>query len=194
MDMQFWTIIFFLVLISTLLIIVLALGFYIVFNKKRLETSSDQTLNSTTNQTKDYKNIKRNLGHVITDEQPVQNCHIHDDVHAEAFCSICKDALCENCIREDENVYFCSEHFQLYLRSEWIELDTVTTTPNNPEDGMYIYKFQEMIWKDNQTPTFITTHYKIDIEKDHIESEVKLMAREEEKADLKGKLNPVKNQ
>jgi hypothetical protein len=181
---QFWTILFFLILISGLLIAVLCLGFYIVFKNK----------NNTPSESKDTNEDK--IGPktpTVVDAQPVENCHRHDKIQAQAFCSICKLALCEDCVRDDENIYFCQDHFQLYLQSDWVELETVTTTPNNPEEGMYLYEFKEKIWKENKTPTFVTTHYKIDVENDHIESEVKLMARKEEQPNLKTKISPIKH-
>ena len=184
-------------LISCLLVAVLALGFYFLFNKKQLQTEKYLREHSLNKKAKESVNIELKVSdalkakHSVVDGPPVENCHVHDEVQAQAFCSICKSALCENCVREDENIYFCAEHFRLYLNEDWVELETVFTTPNNPEDGMYIYEFHERMWTEDQTPTFITTHYKIDVELDHIESEVKLMVRKEEKDLLKKKLSQI---
>ncbi|MBT7611550.1 MAG: hypothetical protein HN576_17470 [Bacteriovoracaceae bacterium] len=183
MDTQFWIILFFLILISGLLITVLGLAFYIVFTNNNAKTDS----------AKNTEAIKKNAAPCTIDAPPLVNCHHHDKIQAQAFCSICKLALCEDCVRDDKNIYFCQDHFQLYLQSDWVELETVTTNPNHPEDGMYIYEFKEKIWLENNTPTFVTIHYKIDVESDHIESELKLMARKEEKKFLKEKISPLKH-
>jgi hypothetical protein len=173
-------------LISFLLVAVLVLVFYFIFNNKEKKAHSNnvnsQDIDLTASNALKAKNSS-------LEGPPVDNCHIHKEVSAQAFCSICKLSLCENCVLEDENLYFCSGHFQLYLNEEWVELETIITTPNNSEDGMYIYEFHETIWNERQIPTFITTHYKIDVESDHIQSEVKLMVRIVEKDHLKIELS-----
>lgn len=101
-------------------------------------------------------------------------CENHPEVASVGSCLICEDVFCEKCLVEHENMYFCKEHFKTFANNKWKQITDVKTTPNTPEDGLYIYHFKRHIWKDKQTPSFVLTHYKINIEEDFIESFVQL--------------------
>ncbi len=116
------------------------------------------------------------------------NCYNHPQIPSTGTCSICNKTFCETCLKEFEKLNFCTNHYQLFLKHEWDEIDTVKTTPDQPEKALYLYRFKEKIWAKDNIPTYIITHYKINIDDDHIESHVKLFARKEEVVLLKEKL------
>lgn len=101
-------------------------------------------------------------------------CENHPDVASVGSCLICEDVFCEKCLIEHENMYFCKEHFKTFANNKWKQITDVKTTPLTPEDGLFVYHFKRHLWKDKQTPSFVLTHYKINIEEDFIESFVQL--------------------
>ena len=177
MEMKFILILFFLVLISVLLVALLCALFYIIFRNKN---KSGPDINIT----EEAKTKEREEDEDLL-EPILANCDVHKNERAVALCSVCKTSMCDHCVREDENIYFCSTHFKTYISSEWVELTSVRTTADSPEAGIHIYHFQESLWQKEKTPTYIVTHYKIDVTDDQIESHVKLMVRKEDKELLK---------
>ncbi len=115
-------------------------------------------------------------------------CANHDSEKAVALCAVCSKTLCEECASEAENLYFCSEHFQTYLEHEWISLTNIKTTPDNPSEGVALYEFKDKLWSSEHVPTFIVTHYRINIENDFIESYVQLHVRKDDEDMLKEKI------
>jgi len=115
-------------------------------------------------------------------------CFKHPEQIAVSACAICAQLLCENCVREHETLQFCPEHFEMFLNYKWVEIETVATTPQTPERGMYLYEFKERSWNDSGKPSYIMTHYKINVENDLIESYIKLYVREEDIQELKAKI------
>ncbi len=107
-------------------------------------------------------------------------CENHPEIPSVGSCLICEDVFCEKCLIEHENMYFCKEHFKTFANNKWKQITDVKTTPNSPEDGLFIYHFKRHIWKTNQTPSFVLTHYKINIEEDFIESFIQLNVLENE--------------
>ena len=118
-------------------------------------------------------------------------CHIHEKEHAKGTCSICEKSFCESCLMEHEGITFCSEHLKTYSENKWIDITNIKTTPNNPEAAIYVYKFKKEQWKEFNIPTFIVTHYKINIDGDHIESYVMLYVRSQDEEALRNKLNQI---
>jgi hypothetical protein len=54
------------------------------------------------------------------------------------------------------------------------------TTPDTPELGLYIYNFKRELWLKKSIPSFVMTHYKINIDNDYIESFIQLNVREDD--------------
>lgn len=111
-------------------------------------------------------------------------CENHPDVPSTGACLICEDVFCEQCLIEHEGLYFCKEHFKIFASNKWKQITDVKTTPNTPEDGLYIYHFKRHLWKDKKIPSFVLTHYKINIEEDFIESFIQLNVVEEKAEEL----------
>lgn len=119
-------------------------------------------------------------------------CENHPDVPSVGSCLICEDVFCEQCLIEHDSLYFCKEHFKTFANNKWKQITDVKTTPNTPEDGLYIYHFKRHIWQDQKIPSFVLTHYKINIEEDFIESFIQLNVVEEKAEDLLGEIEKFK--
>lgn len=111
-------------------------------------------------------------------------CENHPDVPSVGSCLICEDVFCDQCLIEHDGLYFCKEHFKTFANNKWKQITDVKTTPDNPEDGMYIYHFKRHLWNDKKMPSFVLTHYKINIEEDFIESFIQLNVLEDKAEDL----------
>ena len=116
-------------------------------------------------------------------EEPVVEkffCHNHPEEQSMGSCLICEEVFCENCLVEHDGLYFCKEHFRVYAGNKWKQITDVKTTPDTPMDGLYIYHFKRKVWKEQNIPSFILTHYKINIESDFIESFIQLNVLEKD--------------
>lgn len=107
-------------------------------------------------------------------------CIHHKDSPSVGSCLICEEVFCEECLVEHESMHFCKEHFRIFATHKWKQITDVRTTPDTPEDGLYIYNFKRDIWLNKNVPSFVMTHYKINIENDYIESFIQLNVREED--------------
>lgn len=101
-------------------------------------------------------------------------CENHPDEPSVGACLICENVFCEKCLIEHEGMFFCKEHFKIFANNKWKQITDVKTTPATPEDGLYIYHFKRHLWNDLKQPSFVLTHYKINIEEDFIESFIQL--------------------
>ena len=115
-------------------------------------------------------------------------CANHSLEKAVALCAVCSKCLCDECSSGAENLYFCSDHFQTYIDHEWVTLTNIKTTPDNPTQGIALYQFRDDLWNKSEIPTFIVTHYRINIENDYIESYVQLHVRKEDQEVLSEKI------
>ncbi len=123
-----------------------------------------------------FTNLKRS-------ETPIVErfyCIHHTEAPSVASCLICEEVFCASCLVEHESMHFCKEHFRIFANCKWKQITDVRTTPDTPEEGLYIYNFKREIWLDKNIPTFVMTHYKINIENDFIESFIQLNVREED--------------
>lgn len=136
----------------------------------------------------------KKFSHLKKPEHIVESFHCshHPDIPSVASCLICEEVFCENCLVEHESMHFCKEHFRIFANSKWTQITDVRTTPDTPEEGLFIYNFKRDIWKDKNIPTFVMTHYKINIENDFIESFVQLNVREEDVEKLSREIEKYK--
>lgn len=132
----------------------------------------------------------------VTEEHIVEKfyCSNHPDAQSVGGCLICEDVFCENCLIEHDGLYFCKEHFRIFANNKWKQITDVKTTPDTPIDGLYVYHFKRKIWKENNVPSFILTHYKINIENDFIESFVQLNVIESEADRLEAEIKKYQAQ
>ncbi len=132
----------------------------------------------------------------VSEEHIVEKfyCSNHPDAQSVGGCLICEDVFCENCLIEHDGLYFCKEHFRVFANNKWKQITDVKTTPDTPIDGLYVYHFKRKLWKEENMPSFILTHYKINIENDFIESFVQLNVIESEADRLEAEIKKYQAQ
>ncbi len=111
-------------------------------------------------------------------------CTNHKDQNSIGGCLICEDVFCEACLVEHEGMYFCRDHFKIFANNKWKQITDQITTPETPEDGLYIWDFKRYLWKEKSIPSFVLTHYKINVDNDFIESYVQLNVEENRSEEL----------
>jgi hypothetical protein len=96
------------------------------------------------------------------------------------ICAICEEAFHEKELFEHEKLHFCRTHYQLILNYEWKVIKKVISNANSPEAAISIYQTKQQLWNEKDIPSYIATHYKIDIDENLIESHVLLLVREQD--------------
>lgn len=172
-----------LILLTVILTAILGLIVYMIFFKKK-----ERIVEASENNDSGKASPKEQIVKPKVDAPVLTTCAVHEESRAVNVCAICAEQLCELCVREDENIVFCPEHFKTYVDHKWVEITNIRTTPSTPEASAHVYDFKKKIWKNEGKPSFVVTHYKIDIDNDQIESYVKLMVREEEEKELSTQL------
>ncbi|RPJ75443.1 MAG: hypothetical protein EHM20_08930 [Alphaproteobacteria bacterium] len=119
-------------------------------------------------------------------------CIHHKQAPSVGSCLICEEVFCADCLVEHESMHFCKEHFRTFANYKWKQITDERTTPDTPEDGLYIYNFKRDLWLNKNIPSFVMTHYKINIENDFIESFIQLNVREEDVEKLSRELELFK--
>ena len=125
---------------------------------------------------------------------PVQSqyfCINHTEIHSTGICNICERPFCTKCLKEYDKLFFCFEHSMTYLENKWEVLDTVMSDPNDSTVGEYLCKFKEDIWKED-IPSYIVTHYRINVEHDYIESFTSLYVNVKIATELSNRLENIK--
>jgi hypothetical protein len=107
-------------------------------------------------------------------------CPNHPDEPGEAQCAICDELFCRVCIRPFKTLHYCKEHLALIMRHDWVEVLTLKTSTTDPEEGVRLYDRKKTVFQSNGFPTYVETHYKIDVDSDHIETYLKLFAIDEQ--------------
>lgn len=164
------------IIIVLLLVIILALLSIIILVLKKNSHSQQQVEENKTVEQSAIRDFSEDF------------CLIHEKTQSQGQCAICTSSFCGDCLREDEGLNFCSEHFRFYLSQNWTELKTVRTTPDTPETAMPFYNLKDKLWREEKIPTLIRTHYKIDVEEDIIESHVKFISRPEDSINVSEQL------
>lgn len=119
-------------------------------------------------------------------------CIHHKDAPSVGSCLICEEVFCADCLVDHESMHFCKEHFRTYANHKWKQITDIRTTPDTPQDGLFIYNFKHVLWDHKNIPSFVMTHYKINIENDYIESFIQLNVREEDVEKLSLELEKYK--
>jgi hypothetical protein len=104
------------------------------------------------------------------------------------MCAICDRLYCKSCIKPYRTMHFCKEHLPLVMRYEWDEVLTLKTSTTDPEQGVKLYEIKKELFERDEIPTFVETHYKINVDQDHIETYLVLFGIRENVPDLKSKL------
>ncbi|MFA6237279.1 MAG: hypothetical protein WC635_08150 [Bacteriovorax sp.] len=128
-------------------------------------------------------------------EEPIVEkyyCIHHREAPSAGSCLICEEVFCVDCLVDHESMHFCKEHFRIFASHRWKQITDIRTTPDTPEEGLFIYNFKRDLWLNKNIPSFVMTHYKINIENDFIESFIQLNVREEEVEKLSHELEDFK--
>lgn len=124
----------------------------------------------------------------VTFTNPVRDdifCPYHPTEAGEVQCGMCARYFCARCVRPMKSIYFCKEHMALYLRNQWKEVLTLKTSSSDPENGVRLYDQKQQIFIEHQIPTYIETHYKIEVDSDFIETYLVLFAMEDQVEEVK---------
>jgi hypothetical protein len=119
--------------------------------------------------------------------KPELYCPNHPDEPGEVMCAICDRLFCKACIKPFKSLHFCKEHIPLVMRHDWEEVLTVKTSTTDPEHGVRLYDRKKEIFQREDIPTYVETHYKINVDQDYIETYLVLFGIKEHIADLKQK-------
>lgn len=106
-------------------------------------------------------------------------CPNHPDEPGEVTCAICDRLFCKACIKPFKTLHFCKEHLPLVMRHDWEEVLTVKTSTHDPEEGVRVYDAKKRLFEDQNLPTYIETHYKINVDQDYIETYLVVFAIKE---------------
>jgi hypothetical protein len=164
------------IVLAILVAFIIALFGLVLFLLKQLQTKNEHH----------HLPTEASLAPETPDNRPIEAmaCVNHHEEQARGVCCVCNESFCETCLKEYDGLNFCSPHFRLYLGHEWVKIEEIKTTPDTPESALSIYEFKKNCWKENEVPSIISTHYKINIEGDFIESYVCLLVRKEEEKEL----------
>ncbi len=112
-------------------------------------------------------------------------CPNHTEEPGEVPCSICDGLFCKACIKPFKTMHFCKEHLPLVMRHDWDEVLTIKTSTADPEQGVRLFDVKKQLFREKDIPTYVETHYKINVDQDHIETYLVLFAIRESIDDLR---------
>lgn len=104
-------------------------------------------------------------------------CPNHTEEPGETMCAICDKIFCKSCIKPFKSLHFCKEHLPLIMRFDWDEVVTIKTSTHDPEQGVRLYDVKKEIFENENIPTYVETHYKINVDQDYIETYLVLFAQ-----------------
>jgi hypothetical protein len=106
-------------------------------------------------------------------------CPNHTEEPGETMCAICDKIYCKACIKPFKSLHFCKEHIPMIMRYDWDEVVTIKTSTHDPEQGVRLYDVKKEIFEKDDIPTYVETHYKINVDQDYIETYLVLYAQKE---------------
>ena len=118
-------------------------------------------------------------------------CPNHTEEPGETTCAICDKLFCKACIRPYKSLHFCKEHLPLIMRHEWDEVVTIKISTTDPEKGVKLYDVKKILLEKEDLPSYIETHYKINVDQDYIETYLVLFSIRENVATIRKKLEEL---
>lgn len=106
-------------------------------------------------------------------------CPNHSEEPGETVCAICDKLFCRSCIKPFKTMHFCKEHLPLIMKYDWDEVLTLKTSTQDPEQGVRLFDAKKEIFQNDDIPTYVETHYKINVDQDYIETYLVLYAQKE---------------
>jgi hypothetical protein len=122
---------------------------------------------------------------------PMQHDHMcphHPNEPGEVDCAICDHLFCRICIKPFKSMHVCQEHIGLLLKHEWKEILTLKTSTSDPEEGVRLYDLKKKLLEESQLPTYVETHYKINVDDDHIETYLVLFCTQAQADEIRQQL------
>jgi hypothetical protein len=116
-------------------------------------------------------------------------CPNHLEDPGEVTCAICDKLYCRACVKPFKTMHFCKEHLLLIMRHDWEEVLTIKTSTTDPEQGVRLFDVKKNLLEREDIPTYIETHYKINVDQDYIETYLVLFGMKEKTDELKEKLS-----
>ncbi len=121
-------------------------------------------------------------------KRPAHQCANHPDEPGETSCAICDRLFCQACVKPFKTMHLCKEHLGLVLRNEWVEVLTLKTSTADPEQGVRLYDAKKQLLTEENIPSYIETHYKINVDQDFIETYLVLYGMKEQDERLRSRL------
>jgi hypothetical protein len=118
-------------------------------------------------------------------------CPNHPEEPGETLCAICDKLYCRQCIKPYKSMHLCKEHLPLVMTNDWHEVITIKTSTTDPEHGVRLFDEKKVLFERDHIPTYVETHYKINVDQDYIETYLVLYSLEENLVDLKLKMANV---
>lgn len=115
-------------------------------------------------------------------------CPNHPEEPGEVMCAICDKIFCKSCIKPFKSLHFCKEHLPLIMRHDWDEILTLKTSTQHPEEGVRLFDVKKELFQKEDIPTYVETHYKINVDQDYIETYLVLFGMRERKEELQERL------
>lgn len=174
-------------LTNLMLVIILGVLAFLVY---RLLKQNSENKNSAQDPTKYHPAILERMKEAekLKPKRSDLFCPNHPDEPGEVMCAICDKIYCKACIRPFKSLHFCKEHIPLVMRHDWEEVLTLKTSTNDPEEGVRLYEAKKNLFENENIPTYIETHYKINVDHDYIETYLVLFAIKEQVEIVKPKL------
>lgn len=119
-------------------------------------------------------------------------CPNHPEEVGETTCAICGKFFCKRCLRPFKTMHFCKEHLAVVMKNEWEEVITIKSHTDDPEAGVKLIETKQKWWNESELPTYIETHYKIDVDHDYIETYLVLFSTKDQLAEVKKKIEDLK--
>jgi hypothetical protein len=121
-------------------------------------------------------------------------CPNHTEEPGETTCAICEKLFCKSCVKDFKSLHFCKEHLPLIMNFEWDEVFTIKTSTHDPEQGVRLYDIKKDLFEKEDLATYVETHYKINVDQDHIETYLVVYAQRDNvqkvRLIIQGKLSP----
>ena len=121
-------------------------------------------------------------------------CPNHTEEPGETTCAICEKLFCKSCVKDFKSLHFCKEHLPLIMNFEWDEVFTLKTSTHDPEQGVRLYDIKKDLFEKEDLATYVETHYKINVDQDHIETYLVVYAQRDNvqkvRLIIQGKLSP----
>lgn len=181
-------------LVVTNILIVLILGLFAFFIYRLLKQQNQSKNTQSSEEAHQYHPAvleRFKEAEKLKKKRPALNCPNHADEPGETNCAICDRHFCRACIKPFKTLHYCKEHISLLMRHDWEEVMTVKTSTTDPEHGVRLYDRKKEVFERDELPTYVETHYKINVDQDYIETYLVLFGIKEQLSEVKQKFTDV---